>query len=143
MRLLRQATVQTRQLRGEETAAERHRWERLRNRRLEGAKFRRRHPLGPYRADFFCKEAALVVEADGAQHRPAPIDQLRRDAFLDACGILVLRLANHEILTETERVLDRIRAAMRERLCFSSVPPLPFGRGEGVRVKSPAFSLPR
>ena len=70
-----------------------------------------------------------MVEADGAQHRPPPIDQLRRDAFLDACGILVLRFANHEILTETERVLDRIRAAMRERLCFPSAPPLPFGRG--------------
>ena len=75
MRLLRQATVPARQLRGEETAAECHLWERLRNRRLEGAKFRRQHPLGPYfAADFFCREAALVVEADGAPsaHRPGP-----------------------------------------------------------------------
>lgn len=86
---------------------------------MEGAKFRRQHPIGPYIADFFCADAALAIEADGAPHFPPPQRQLRRDAFLGTVGVLVLRFENEAILVETERVLERIRAALHAR-CFMS-----------------------
>ena len=59
-----------RRLRSRGTDAERRLWHMLRNRRLAGFKFRRRHEFGPYILDFFCFEQRLVVEADGALHFP-------------------------------------------------------------------------
>lgn len=126
MRLLRQSTYRARQLRRAATPAERHLWKFLRNRRLEGAKFRRQHPVGDaYIVDFFCLEAALVVEADGAPHFPPTREQLVRDTFLSACGLLVLRFENCDILDDTERVLGHIRFALRERLPPPSLRGMP------------------
>jgi very-short-patch-repair endonuclease len=79
----------------------------LRDRRVEGAKFRRQHPIGPYVADFACDELRLVVEIDGGQHAPA-VDA-KRTAFLEAAGWSVLRFWNTDTLRETEAVLETIR----------------------------------
>ncbi len=57
-----------RELRQRATEAEQMLWERVRNRRLGGLKFRRQHPLGPYIVDFYCAEHRLVVEVDGPIH---------------------------------------------------------------------------
>ncbi len=113
-RLLRSITFRARGLRRTATPAERLLWEHLRARRLDGIKFRRQQPLGPYIADFFSEEVRLVVEADGAGHFPQPESDRVRDRWLRAAGIRVLRLSNHEIVAHTQRALDRIRRAMRE-----------------------------
>ncbi len=52
-------TERARQLRRQETWAEKLVWTWLRGRRFNGYKFRRQHPLGGYCLDFFCEEAAL------------------------------------------------------------------------------------
>ena len=57
-----------RRLRRDQTEAERVLWQRLRDRRLLGWKFRRQHRVGPYFADFACAEGHLIVELDGSQH---------------------------------------------------------------------------
>jgi very-short-patch-repair endonuclease len=126
-RLLRSSTYRARALRRAATAAERRLWSHLHGRRLEGAKFRRQQPLGPYIVDFFSEEAGLVIEADGAPHFPPPRAQLARDAFLRAAGLMVLRFENNDILHDTECVLEPIRRALRQRLA----PPLPPGEGDG------------
>ena len=125
-RLLREQTYRARALRRTATAAERALWKLLRSRALGGAKFRRQHPFGPFILDFFCSEAALVVEADGAPHFPRPARDIARDRWLRAVGCSVLRLPNREILDHPDRTLERIRA----RLARS---PLPAGEGPGVR----------
>jgi hypothetical protein len=43
-------------------------WACLRGRRLDGWKFRRQHPIGPYFVDFCCPAARLVVEVFGPAH---------------------------------------------------------------------------
>jgi very-short-patch-repair endonuclease len=53
------ACDRTRVLRAAQTEVERSLWQRLRNRQLNGAKFRRQHPIGYYIADFFCLDARL------------------------------------------------------------------------------------
>ena len=63
-RLLRNA----RQLRSRMTDAEQCLWQHLRDRRLNGYKFRRQQPIGNYIADFVCIRPKLIVEADGSQH---------------------------------------------------------------------------
>src|SRR4051812_36329020 len=74
-----------RDMRRDATLAERRLWGLLRNRKMEGFKFRRQVPLGPYIVDFACLEAKLVVEADGGQHADNVCDE-RRDAWLEANG---------------------------------------------------------
>src|SRR6266496_3253929 len=60
------STARARKLRRMQTDAECKLWQRLRDRRLSGHKFRRQHPIGHYFADFACVERRVVVELDGA-----------------------------------------------------------------------------
>jgi very-short-patch-repair endonuclease len=55
-----------RSLRRALTPAESKLWARLRNRQLDGFKFARQEPIGPYYVDFVCRDRRLVVEVDGA-----------------------------------------------------------------------------
>jgi adenine-specific DNA-methyltransferase len=91
-------------------------WQMLRGRQVMHAKFRRQHPIGPFIVDFFCQDAGLVIEADGAPHFPRPLRDRRRDAWLGAAGLVVLRLPNHLILHRPDRVLDRIRRLLARLL---------------------------
>jgi very-short-patch-repair endonuclease len=95
-------------MRRDSTKAENMLWQALRGRRMEGHKFKRQVPLGPYIVDFVCFESKLVVEADGWQHGAAPEDTVR-DRYFEAQGYTVLRLWNEEIVRDTEGVIMRIR----------------------------------
>lgn len=108
-------TYRARALRRAATPAETLLWERVRARRLDGFKFRRQQPLGPYIVDFFCEQAALAIEADGRQHYPAPPKDKQRDRFLTTVGVLVLRFPNDQIVGLTDQVLHAIRLALRRR----------------------------
>jgi len=100
-----------RRLRGRLTPVEQTLWERLRNRRLEGLKFRRQHPLGPYIVDFYCAEHRLVVEVDGPIHLRRREEDALRDEYLTRYGYHVLRIRNDEVENDLEAVLERILQA--------------------------------
>ena len=57
--------LRARQLRSNLTEAEIRLWSRLRRKQLDGFRFRRQQPIGPFIVDFFCPAAKLVVEVDG------------------------------------------------------------------------------
>jgi very-short-patch-repair endonuclease len=80
-----------RHLRRSATDAERALWAKLRNRQLEGLKFRRQDPLGPYTVDFVCFERKLVIEVDGGQHAAAAEQDELRTRRLRERGYMVLR----------------------------------------------------
>ena len=92
-------------------------WARLRGKRLEGLKFRRQHPIGPFILDFYCAEARLAVEVDGRTHDdPDRQDHDRqRTAWLQRQGVRVVRLAAESVRTELEGVLGFIARVARER----------------------------
>lgn len=120
-----------RQLRCQATDAERLLWKHLRARQLDGFKFRRQLVIEPYIVDFACLEAKLVVEADGGQHGEQHDRDDDRTMFLQARGWQVLRFWNHEILMETQAVLEQIhRELIRSPLKSPHPGPLP--QGEGV-----------
>jgi type I restriction enzyme R subunit len=104
------ATELARELRAQETSAENILWQLLRNRQLQGFKFRRQHQIGSYAADFYCRKACLVVECDGSPHNSN--EQLQhdqvRDAYMVSQGLRVLRFSNDQILNDTENVLREI-----------------------------------
>jgi len=106
----REASIdQARRFRRAAPATERSLWKLLRNRRLDGLKFRRQVPIGPYVADFVCLRHRLVVEADGPFH-DQQLDAVR-DAYLARQGFRVLRFSNHEIEVGEHRVIAAILAA--------------------------------
>src|SRR5205085_7142473 len=96
-----------RELRRNATDAEQRLWNALRSRQLQGYKFRRQHPIGGFVADFACTKHRLIIEADGGQHAENPGDA-RRTAILEAQGWRVLRFWNHEILGNTEGVVETV-----------------------------------
>ncbi|MBI2067458.1 MAG: endonuclease domain-containing protein [Deltaproteobacteria bacterium] len=99
-----------RQLRQDQTDAERLLWRLIRNKNLKGLKFWRQYSVGPYILDFYCPSQRLAVELDGGQHAEQFIieyDQERTD-FLKSRSIRVLRFWNSEFLTNPEGVLEKI-----------------------------------
>ena len=97
-------------MRREPVANERTLWKLLRDRSLEGLKFRRQVPMGRYILDFVCFQHRLIVEADGPTHADSAHDR-ERDAWLRGQGFMVLRFANCLIEQNPQSVLDAIVAA--------------------------------
>jgi very-short-patch-repair endonuclease len=108
-------TAQARGLREGETEEEYRLWSDLRNRRLNGYKFTRQIPLGPYVVDFVCREKSLIVEIDGFHHAESTSDG-GRTLWLNRNGYSVLRFWNHEVLRERRPVLETILAALEGRI---------------------------
>ncbi len=96
-----------RTLRKNQTDAEKLLWRTLRDRQLEGLKFRRQRLIGKYVVDFVCIEEKIIIESDGSQHYRSEED-LVRDAFLSGKGYTVLRFWNNEILKNIDGVIQKI-----------------------------------
>ena len=120
-------------LRKNMTDAEQLLWRHLRAHRMCGRKFRRQQPIGPYIVDFVHFGARLVVEADGGQHNGSSSDETR-DAWLRSQGFTVMRLWNHEILQNSEAVLEAILKELAKGAPPSPPAPLPQGERGGDRT---------
>jgi len=154
--LPKQLLSHARELRVNQTDAEKLLWQLLRNRRIEDKKFRRQHPVDNYILDFYCSDLKLAIELDGSQHfedNAKNYDE-NRTQTLNQQGIKVLRFDNRQMLVETESVLEAIfneivarsdtltpALSQREREQNSpppsgdkNSPPLPLGEGLGVRA---------
>ncbi|MGV1789352.1 endonuclease domain-containing protein [Rhizobium sp. A37_96] len=124
-------TQRARDLRQMDNDAEAKLWSELRNRRLNGFKFVRQFPIGPYFADFVCRERTLVIEVDGSQHAENRRDAIR-DAFMIGEGWSVARFWNVDVLSAMPSVLETIVTICEGRLTeavvardFKFLPPAP------------------
>jgi very-short-patch-repair endonuclease len=109
-------------------------WRYLRSRSLAGFKFARQEPIGPYVADFVCREQRLVIKVDGGQHADNRRDAVG-DHWLVEHRYRVLRFWNIEVLGNIEGVWDTIFAA-----AFAAAPPHPAPlprAGRGSRQATP------
>lgn len=113
-------------LRHNMTDAETLLWRHLRAHRLDGQKFLRQQPIGPYVVDFVHFGARVIVEADGGQHNENEKDEAR-DVWLTNQGFNVLRFWNDQILQSTDSVLEVIWVAVKSA---APSPPAPLPRGE-------------
>jgi very-short-patch-repair endonuclease len=106
-----------RRLRRDMTVAEKLLWQALRGRQLQGVKFRRQVPIGPYVADFACLTARLIVELDGAPHDDAEQQDhdVFRDDWLKQQGWKVLRFQNDLVVGGGDIVLDRILLELKRK----------------------------
>jgi|SRR5688572_13929583 len=100
-----------RKLRKDMTDAERALWRLLRDRRMDGWRFRRQEPIGNYIVDFICFEARLIIEVDGGQHYESESDRAG-DAYLQSQRFRVLRLWNTDVLANRDGVYRTIMTAL-------------------------------
>lgn len=99
-----------RELRREATPAEKLLWTRLRNRKLNGLKFTRQHPIDKFVVDFYCHQKKLVIELDGEVHDIKINKQYdeARTCMLAGLNIYVLRFKNEQVIESIEIVLEKI-----------------------------------
>ena len=100
-----------RNLRKEQTPEEKILWEHLKNRQLNGFKFRRQHPLYNFILDFYCHEAGLVIELDGSVHdnRDQQHYDMHRTLELEEFKLCVLRFKNDDVRNNLRLVLYTIK----------------------------------
>jgi very-short-patch-repair endonuclease len=112
------ASHRARALRGAPTDAEMRLWSRLRNRQLQGFRFRRQQPIGGFIVDFFCPAAGLIIEVDGGEHADRAASDETRTRWLEARGYRVLRFWNNDVLANTDGVVLTIGSALET--CLSA-----------------------
>lgn len=73
-------------------------------------RFQRQKAIDRFIVDFYCAEAALVIELDGSQHFEAAGDAAdrERDSALEALGLKVLRYSNRVIAENFRCVCEDI-----------------------------------
>ena len=98
------------------TKAEKLLWDCLRNRKLNGVKFRRQQPMFRFILDFYCEQHKLCIEVDGGIH--LTLEQARydksRDEYLLEHGIQTIRFRNDEVEENLDEVLERIGLHCKE-----------------------------
>ena len=135
------AAARAQELRKADNDAEDSLWQELRGRRLNGHKFVRQFPIGPYFADFSCREAKLVVELDGSQHAGSSYDRAR-DRMMQEFGWSVLRIWSAELFKERRAVIETILAALDGRLETTVASDIRYVRGHEIAGKA-AYLRPR
>ncbi len=116
------------------TKAEASLWNMLKQKQLQGHKFRKQQAIGPYIADFVCHEKGLVIEVDGGQHAERHAYDAKRTAYFNEAGYEVLRVWNNEVLENKEGVYEVIREKLAE-MPVRTPPPAPPASGGGVYLE--------
>lgn len=97
-------------LRERQTETEKLLWFNLRNRKLNGIKFKRQIIIDPYIVDFVSFEKMLIIELDGGQHNSPNVifKDEKRTTYLKSLGFRVVRYWDNEVFNHLESVLEDI-----------------------------------
>lgn len=83
-----------------------------------GVRYRTQHPFMAQKAfaDFYFPDYALVLEIDDPSHNePEKIKKdLQRTRRLEALGISVIRVTNHQVDTALTDVIEKVRGFLRK-----------------------------
>ncbi|MCO4091772.1 MAG: DUF559 domain-containing protein [Sphingorhabdus sp.] len=123
-------TRRARDLRKQGAPAEIKLWQRLSKRQLDGFKFSRQIPIGPYFADFVCRSARLVVEIDGPSHDVQVEYDCDRTEWIEGQGYRLIGFTNGDVMQNLEGVLVMIGQVLAE---MSLPTPSPSRLREGNR----------
>ncbi|MDA3927734.1 MAG: histidinol dehydrogenase [Prolixibacteraceae bacterium] len=105
------------QLRLNPTEAEEFLWNQLSSKKM-GVRFKRQHPVLYFIADFYCHQAKLIIEVDGAYHQ-IPVQynyDSNRDAELESLGLRVLRFTHEQVLFDVDKVIDKIEKEIKRQI---------------------------
>jgi very-short-patch-repair endonuclease len=105
----------------------------VKDRRLEGHKFRRQVPISPYIVDFLCRDKRLVIELDGGQHDENRAKDEQRTRYIEKQGFRVIRFWNNDVLQNMPGVLETVLTHLARR---TTEPPRPQGEGRGEGLEA-------
>lgn len=99
-----------RELRSNQTEAEKKLWELVRGKKVNGSKFYRQYSIGPYIVDFYCSKSRLAIELDGSGHleSEAITYDKERDAYFKSSGVKTIRFWNDEVIKTPTTVIQKI-----------------------------------
>ena len=109
-------------LRNNLTPAEAALWELIKNKKLDGRKFRRQHSIGNFILDFYCPEEKIAIELDGEDHywdEGIKRDKLK-SAYVVSYGIEIVRFENKLVYKDPEFVLKTLKNKFRDTTPLSS-----------------------
>ncbi len=106
------------ELRKDETEAEKKLWTKLNKNQILGLQFRRQHPINIFIADFYCPKIKLVIEVDGSIHEIFEYEEhdIGRSEILNDFGITVIRFTNEQILNDLDGTVKQIETCVRKLL---------------------------
>jgi len=106
------------ELRKNETEAERILWSKLSKNQIIGLQFRRQHPINIFIADFYCPKLKLVIEIDGSIHEISEYQDhdSGRSEFMNDFGITVIRFTNEQILNDLNGTVNQIECEVKKLL---------------------------
>ena len=107
-------TALSRELRVNQTDAERKLWSHLRSKQVSGVRFNTQYPIGPYICDFAARSKGLVIELDGGQHAQAVSYDSARTRYIEERGYRVLRFWNNDVLNNLDGVVLEIERVLEE-----------------------------
>jgi very-short-patch-repair endonuclease len=121
------AKTLARELRKNQTSAEKLLWGKLRNRAFAGFKFTRQHPIYYFRddtkkffiADFYCHELKLIIELDGKIHLRQKDYDVAREDILKAKSFKIIRFTNDDIEINADSCLQKILFDIKNKVPFS------------------------
>ena len=119
-KLVEVAKVVCRELRRNETEAEKILWKAIRNKNLNGKKFYRQQPIFHdvtgretfFVADFYCFTDKLIIELDGRYHQYRLEEDKHRTEILNLLGLRVIRFSNDEVINNLGFVLNEIKKSL-------------------------------
>jgi len=113
-----------RQLRKDQTYAEKIIWMYLRNRKMLGYKFRRQYSVDRYVIDFYCPELKLAIESDGSVHDlpEQKIYDSERQEYLENFGINFLRIKNEELFGNPNKAFEKIEMEIKKLELLKKLP---------------------
>jgi isoleucyl-tRNA synthetase len=130
------------EMRKESTEAENLLWKQLRNKQVQGCKFRRQYAVDQFIADFVCLPKMVIVEVDGGYHEKDEVKEAdeQRTTVLEDFGYKVIRFSNEEVIGNTGSVVEEIRNILKSRKDFSnkSNPTSPLGGDQRKPLPFPA-----
>lgn len=106
-----QTLARAQNLRKQTNSCENFLWNFLRNKRMDGFKFKRQQPIDKYVADFINFETKIIIEVDGQQHYnnyKSVKHDLKRDEVLNNLGYKVLRFWAGDVYNNINNVLETI-----------------------------------
>jgi very-short-patch-repair endonuclease len=97
------------ELRVNMTPTEKLLWDRLKEKQIDGYRFRRQHPIYRYILDFYCAEKSFAIEIDGGVHDKNKEYDEYRDKVLESLGIKTLRIKDDEVIDNIDEVIKKVR----------------------------------
>ena len=119
---VQQLKERRRELRKNQTPAEKVVWQYLRRKNILGVQFYRQYGIGFYIADFYAPKIKLCIEIDGDQHytTEGKMYDNERDNFMNSLGIQIIRFKNSEVLNNISKVIDEIGSSIEKLVENSS-----------------------